>query len=81
MPKPADEERPEECGSCSFPTKALEPYRHKFDDWTWMCRLCAGTDAGNAAQYPQANPPGVNAMLRTVCYVGNAIMEELRKRQ
>jgi hypothetical protein len=80
---PADEqgglERPPDsaCQSCGWATPDLQ----LFDIGTppqpfWLCELCANTAAGNAMAYPYGQ---VQPVLTAICYVGNAIIAEIRK--
>lgn len=45
----------------------------------WLCRLCASTLAGNAYDYPEQYQ-GQAAVLKTICYVGNTILAEVKKK-
>jgi len=78
-------EKPDECEGCYFPTKALKQFDkrdavgmhegHK----KWLCDLCASTETGTALDYPRQYE-GQQATMRTICYVGNVILEALKKR-
>jgi len=76
----AKEHQKEECESCGFETELFEvkeptysgtPLRYR------LCNLCNETLAGTAKFYPRQyqNPE----ILKTICYVGNAILQELRR--
>ena len=69
-----------ECNSCSFKTD-VEEYPNcsiRMAQKTMaLCALCAGTLAGNAYEYPDHYPD--RYVLQTICYVGNAILAELRQ--
>lgn len=70
-----------ECDSCGYQT-ALKPYQRGFPEQgepAHLCDLCASTRAGNAQEYPRQYE-GQTAILQTICYVGNAILDALKKR-
>lgn len=77
-------EKPEQCESCQFETDAIKAYRttRNFPRGPcpdkWLCDLCASTIAGNAHEYPEQFP-GTHDVVRTICFVGNAILAEIRK--
>jgi hypothetical protein len=88
MSEPLTENRPkpDECDSCHFETRALVKYddriaglRDPSKTTAWLCALCAETLAGNAYRYPDQYRESGNVM-RTVCYVGNVILEALKSR-
>lgn len=64
-----DSVKPEECESCGFETGELEQHGDG-----WYCRLCAGTMASRESRYPSPN----TNVLRAICFVGNAIIAEIR---
>lgn len=74
-------EKPEECASCGWPTKKLVSYSaDKMNETNgrekrWLCRICAGTSAGNATLYLYDD----NRIQRTVAAVGNILLEYLEK--
>lgn len=83
-------EQPEECDSCEFKTGELKAYESmRFDSMEsytlpkeerphkWLCILCASTMTGSALDYPLQYPDA--RVMRTICFVGNAILEEIRK--
>lgn len=78
-------EKSEECDCCHFPTADLTLYessgidRHLRIPNRWLCALCAATPAGTADVFP-AQYQGQREILRTICYVGNSILAELRRR-
>jgi hypothetical protein len=70
------------CDCCGFRTRTKkyekdwtreEPKPKKMD----LCDLCANTYAGNTLQYPRDNAD----ILKAICYVGNSIIEEIRKKK
>jgi hypothetical protein len=75
---------PVECESCGYAAPVRTFQHHEpGGDFAKMvdvelCALCASTSAGNALEYP-GQYPELNA-LRTICFVGNAILEALNKR-
>lgn len=79
----SQEEKPEECEGCHYETAELTFYKAPpAGASAWLCRLCAGTRTGALRQYPPNSRSFDNVlMLETVCYVGNVILAELRRRQ
>ena len=76
-------EKPEQCYCCGFETDKLTLYANmettlagsgatRRDDF-WYCDLCAGSAASNFSRYPTV-APSASEVLRTICYVGNAII-------
>lgn len=59
----------------SFPRLPSMPQREPI----WLCKLCAGTPAGNVAAYPGSEDHSTVALLRTINYGNNEILAELRK--
>lgn len=76
-------EKPEYCDACGFETTEIKEYRlHRNvpdEDYAWFCELCVSTYSATAYEYP-LNFPGREAdILLTICYVGNLILQEIRK--
>lgn len=75
-------EQPKECESCQHPLKVLKFYqvsrvsRGRFEaGGYWLCELCATTMTSNALEYPEQYYDGKNGeIMRTVCFVGNAVI-------
>jgi hypothetical protein len=77
-----DREKPEECDCCQYETDALESYRsHSQADGRWLCALCAGTTTSTCDEYPENHDPDKVEIIKTICYVGNAILDALKKGQ
>lgn len=74
--------KPEECESCHFETSALTMYEDRLAKpdrrEMWFCELCAGTMAGIHAR--NGSYPDQGLTLQTICYVGNVILDTIRKR-
>lgn len=74
-------EKPEECDCCDYETAALESYRPNVGARSqrerWLCRLCAGTMTSTYDEYPEQHDHDALALMKTVCYVGNAILDAL----
>ena len=74
--------KPDECESCNYETDALRWYevmdltRQGFGHW--YCGLYAGTLTSHSVEYPRANE-GQAEMMRTICYVGNAIIAAVNR--
>jgi hypothetical protein len=41
----------------------------------WYCDLCAGTLASTSVRYGRED----SAVLRTICYIGNVLRDEIRR--
>ena len=81
------EEIPEECYCCGYQTKKLTLFKNLdtkiggggkliHDDF-WYCDLCASTMASTSDRYlyEDAN------IMKTICYVGNVILDAIKKRK
>lgn len=74
-----------ECWSCGWETLDLEAYPtaprpydiSEENKGKWLCDLCASTLTGSALDYPTHYDAPT---LRTICYVGNAILATLRSK-
>lgn len=82
----APSEKPEECQSCGFKTSALKGYpdmrgypNHEQNEDKWLCKLCAGTSAGNVLSYPEQYMES-GEVLKAVCYVGNVILRAIEEK-
>lgn len=60
--------KPSECARCDYITD-LEFY----NGGEWLCDLCAGTHGG------QFVSQDVRAVVRSMCYIGNAIIEAIKE--
>lgn len=45
--------------------------------WMEFCLFCAATPAGNRYEYRRGEGDG--AILKTICYIGNTLLEKLEK--
>jgi hypothetical protein len=84
-PLPENNKQPEDCESCQHPMPVLKFYRT--NDFTrkngplghWLCDLCATTMTSVALEYPEQFREGRDAeIMRTVCFVGNAVIAAAR---
>ena len=85
-----DHEKPAECECCGFATASLLKFDRLHGDHgddfllckgvAWYCDLCASTMASNALRYALQYSNDTRVMLKTVCYVGNAILDALRQK-
>lgn len=81
-------EKPEECDSCGFVTTELQLFADQ--DTTiggggktikadfWFCDLCCSTATSAYDRYPDQTPSNTQ-MMKTICYVGNVVLAELRR--
>jgi hypothetical protein len=74
-----------ECFFCRHPAAALRPYFRnrnslEAERYSWLCNLCADTQAGRAEEYPRQFE-GQSETLQVICYVGNEIIQHLRRMQ
>ena len=85
-PMPESNEQPKDCESCQHPMPVLKFYHaSKFTRRPgepaghWLCELCATTMTSNALEYPDQYREGRDAdIMRTVCFVGNAVIAAAR---
>lgn len=74
-------EKPEECDCCQYETPNLKSYRPNVGSWNmserWLCALCAGTMVSTWDGYRQQHDYGILQAMKTICYVGNAILDRL----
>lgn len=79
-------EKPEDCDSCHYETPRLTRYADRVAAISmggrvlWLCPLCAETLAGNAARWPEQYRDRGD-VLRTICYVGNVILDTLKSKK
>lgn len=73
----------EECDFCGFNTAELVRYESRpslvepgAPAIRWLCRVCAGTPAGNALTHPSQHPS--RDVLRTIAYAANMILRGLK---
>lgn len=83
MSKDEKPEKPEACDCCRFETTALTYYRPigvgSLDTTgRWLCELCPSTYASQMDSYKHLKYLESNEVMKTICYVGNAILRELR---
>lgn len=74
-------QKSEECDCCQFTTTELTEFPMGLGSRTpnepmWLCELCANTPASNAYQYPGRYDD--HEVLKTLCYVGNAIIAAVK---
>lgn len=83
------QECPDCCEMCQSEVATLKAYSNTsamgvgaktHESHKWLCLLCASTMAGTACEYPnQFRSDRDYDILATICFVGNAIIEEIRK--
>jgi hypothetical protein len=76
--------KPEECQSCHYTTEALELYSNTFETPgvlkdLWLCELCAGSLAGNAARYFRIYDDDLRMITGCIMNAANRILAEIRK--
>lgn len=78
-----EEEKPESCYACGFETtELLEVKNHRNPiepESMWFCDLCASTHSATAYEYPSNFPDRSGDVLHTICYIGNVILQEIKK--
>lgn len=80
---PGGSEESKECDCCRFPASHLNrtPFPVKVrmlpgeESVLWCCDLCNGTMTSNRHYYRESGED--SELMKTICYVGNAIMEAL----
>lgn len=75
-----------DCDCCGFEGVMVKPYDIRRGapmgsalGKKWLCALCAGTMTGNAHEYPEQYGREGEVM-KTICYVGNAILQTIRSK-
>jgi len=73
-----------ECAACNYYTWCRV---YKYDEFTQragqsrpLCELCASTESGTAEKYPEQFR-GTRDVMAVVCYVGNMILDAIKKRE
>lgn len=69
--------KPDVCACCGFETEDLK-FCEITRDHRWFCELCIHTAAGGLSNL-SADCVEVWDILQAICYVGNAIIAEIRK--
>jgi hypothetical protein len=77
------------CGSKGVPLKAFlagtdgiwreQARRGKDAPFRALCSLCAGTMTSVWADYPKQHDYEITEMMKTICFVGNSILKEIRQ--
>lgn len=80
-------DQPACCECCGYPSKFLTRYEHLHGDrmnpnggTCWYCGLCAGTETSSTSRYPSLHTPDVIRNMKTMCYIGNAIIDAIREK-
>lgn len=73
------------CQCCGYPSKFLTRFDNLHGDRNapsgstqWYCSLCAGTETSHMSRYTSLHDPNVIRTTKTICYVGNAILDAIR---
>lgn len=80
----SDDEKPEGCDCCGFETTDLDVYPRDNpspeNKTKWLCAFCSSTPTGVRYEYKQ-HLADVDAtdILKTVCYIGNVLLEKIEK--
>lgn len=70
---------PLDCESCSYPAPLTDlPINPDRSRTAQLCALCVNTWAWRAVEYPTHYAES-GPVMQTVCYVGNAILAEIRR--
>lgn len=76
----------EECNCCMFETTELTFYKPQTggidQEGRWLCELCASTMTSHWDDYSfrRRDSGDVIEVMKTICYVGNKILSELKKK-
>lgn len=65
-----------ECDVCDFKTDVKEYRSNSLA--RYLCEICANSYSGIASEFPSQYPHSL-PVLKMIAYVGNVILEELRK--
>ena len=69
------------CHGCGWELSPVKHYSKPCDNQDYvLCEICAATPIGNAVQYPDQYRDQL-AILKTIGYIGNKILYELKKNQ
>lgn len=86
-----DPENPEyalECAYCYYPAENLEnysntpgsiDYREGYASEIWLCEFCAASHLGVILKYAKQYNSETIALARGIAYVGNRLLDEIRK--
>ncbi len=76
------------CEGCGYPDTVVKDwsdvYFHELKRLKWhkptffLCGLCTGTVCGSAAVYPKTISHENKLLLRSMCYIGNVILESIK---
>ncbi len=70
----------EECYSCGYTTYLKEydpPPHHEDRSKDKLCKICSSTFIGVAYGYPKQHPDSL--LFRSMGYIGNLLLEEIKK--
>lgn len=79
-----ENEKSEDCDACHFATTELKGFEVGYGDSKrkmWFCDLCSATHSSSSVIYPNQWPNKNDYIIQTVCFVGNTILQELRKQK
>ena len=71
-----------ECDNCGYKTKTTKTpksFGSNCQEYN-LCKICSSTRLSNAVLYPTSSDYG-NAMLEGIAYIGNLLLEEIRKQK
>jgi hypothetical protein len=72
-----------ECDACHYETTVKE---YPVGPWKpgvmkRLCALCSGTHMGTTVGNPGAYPSDVVTVMRTICYVGNVLLDAISEKR
>lgn len=76
--------KPDTCDCCDYPSEYLTRYDNMYGNegpegqTYWYCGLCAGTETSAISRYRRPDNTDVFKVMRTICYVGNGIIDAIR---
>lgn len=73
------DEKPEECDFCGYPTEKLEFYKYSHADVenAWLCEVCASTAAGTAYHFPRQYDQ--KEIMKQISFCANMILERIER--
>ncbi len=71
--------RKHECFNCDYKTNCKTYSPTKEMQNIYLCHICANTGLSYAQIYPTNYTAGESTMMRSVAYIGNLLLDEIKK--